>query len=133
MPAYEYRERLRIKRRDRRYSYAEEKRKKDEKPRINCWGYTGDSCYYAPKSAFCATKNPVQEFKHMVDSFHQAVLECLMEFYFEEDMPPCRNAGDHKILEKGIPYRRFPSYGQRNLSGAFYERSLSVRNKAVFP
>ena len=88
MPAYEYRERLRIKKRDRLYSYTEEKRKKEEKPRINCWGYTGDACYYAPKSAFCATKNPVQEFKHMVDALHQGDLECLMEFYFEEDMPP---------------------------------------------
>ena len=88
MPAYEYRERMRIKRRDHLYGYTEEKRKKEENPRINCWGYTGDACYYAPKSAFCATKNPVQEFKHMVDAFHQNGLECLMEFYFEEETSP---------------------------------------------
>ena len=88
MPAYEYRERERIKRRNHLYGYIEENRKDQEKIRINCWGYTGDACYYAPKAAFCATKHPMQEFKHMVDTLHQGGLECLMEFYFNGDTSP---------------------------------------------
>ena len=102
MPAYEYREQLRIRRRDRLYSYTEEKRKEDEKPRINCWGYTGDACYMR-LSPLSAPQKSCPGVKHMVDSFHQSGLECLMSFILKR-ICLRQNAGDHKILEKSIPY-----------------------------
>lgn len=87
MPAYEYQEIVRIKRRKGTYPY-EENSMPEEKVRVNCWGYTGDACYFAPKSSFCATKSPMQEFRHMVNTFHNAGMECLMEFYFDAGMAP---------------------------------------------
>ena len=81
----------------------------------------------------CATRNPVQEFKHMVDAFHQNGLECLMEFYFEEETSPSEALEIFKILEERISYRWLPSYGKRNLPGSLYERRLSLRNKTFLP
>lgn len=85
MPAYEFREIMRIKVRGNRYQDTD---RQEQEPRINCWGYTGDACYFAPKAGFCASDNPEKEFQHMVNALHEAGLECLMEFYFDGSTSP---------------------------------------------
>lgn len=87
MPAYEYRERMGLQTRSKKYSCAP-KQEKEDVWRVNCWGYTGEACYFAPKAAFSATASPVKEFKHLVNALHSANLECLMEFYFEKETAP---------------------------------------------
>ena len=87
MPAYDYREIERKRSAGRRpepaYAY-----KESAPGKINCWGYTGEACYFAPKASFCATDRPVREFSHLVDTLHQAGMECLMEFYFDGSVSP---------------------------------------------
>lgn len=87
MPAYDYRETERERSAGRRpepaYAY-----KESAPGKLNCWGYTGEACYFAPKASFCATDRPVREFSHLVDVFHQAGMECLMEFYFDGSVSP---------------------------------------------
>lgn len=84
MPAYEYRERLRLQIKGSPYKELQD----EGQGRVNCWGYTGEACYFAPKAAFSASANPVKEFKHLVNALHGAGLECLMEFYFGRELPP---------------------------------------------
>lgn len=84
MPAYEYCERMGLQTRSGKRPYTE----KPETWRINCWGYTGKACYFAPKAAFAASNSPVKEFKHLVNALHSFGLECLMEFYFEKETAP---------------------------------------------
>ena len=50
--------------------------------KVNCWGYTDKAFYFAPKASYCATGRPAREFMEMVRAFHQAGIECIMEFYF---------------------------------------------------
>lgn len=59
-------------------------RRDPKTPAMNYWGY-GPALYFAPKSSFSATQNPVMEFAHMVDSLHKANIECILEFYFAPD------------------------------------------------
>lgn len=89
MPAYEYQEIVKSKTRQGKYPQAEEERR-EEKTKINVWGYTGEAFYYVPKAGFSGTQNPVQEFCHMVNALHEAGLECLMEFYFDHTMEPAK-------------------------------------------
>ncbi len=50
----------------------------------NYWGYkTG--FYFAPKTKYAATDNPVLEFKAMVKAFHEQKMEVILEFYFSEE------------------------------------------------
>lgn len=86
MPAYEYREIKKLSVRGKVGKYPLEKSMADK--RVNCWGYTEDACYFAPKAAFCATQNPAKEFAEMVNAFHKAGMECLMEFYFGKHIAP---------------------------------------------
>lgn len=54
---------------------------------MNYWGYTKDAYYLAPKSAYA--KNPlhvVQEYKQMIELFHQNQMEIIMEFYFDANV-----------------------------------------------
>lgn len=77
MPAYEYREC------SKEVKEPEHFGERKKKVRVNCWGYTGEANYFAPKASFCSTDYPYQEFCKMVDSLHGAGIECLMEFYFD--------------------------------------------------
>lgn len=95
MPAYEYSELQRPRKRGRVGDYAVEEAAIDS--RVNCWGYTEDACYFAPKAAFCATENPAREFADMVNAFHEAGMECMMEFYF----------GKHTALSKMLDILRY--------------------------
>ena len=87
MPAYEFRE---FSRKIRKPEYFGDRKMRS---RINCWGYTGEANYFAPKASFCSTDYPYQEFCHMVDSLHRAGIECLMEFYFDGSI------GSSQIIE----------------------------------
>lgn len=57
--------------------------------KVNFWGYTS-AFYYAPKRAYCATKEPENEFRDFIKSLHRAGMECIMEMYFP--------AGTHQVL-----------------------------------
>ncbi|QJU17630.1 glycogen operon protein GlgX [Blautia pseudococcoides] len=87
MPAYDYRETIGERSSGRRgkpsLAY-----QSSEPTKVNCWGYTGEANYFAPKASFCATDRPVREFSHLVDSLHKAGMECLMEFYFDGSVSP---------------------------------------------
>lgn len=52
--------------------------------RGNYWGY-GPALYFAPKASYTAGEDPQAEFARLVDTLHEKGLECLMEFYFEEE------------------------------------------------
>lgn len=95
MPAYEYREIQKPRIRGKAGEHPAEEAAADK--RVNCWGYTEDACYFAPKAAFCATQNPAKEFADMVNAFHEAGLECMMEFYF----------GKHTALIKMLDVLRY--------------------------
>ena len=84
MPAYEYQEI--VKPNTRTGKYPEDLADTVQENRVNCWGYTKDAFYFVPKAGFCATKNPAEEFSHMVNELHNAGLECLMELYFDSSM-----------------------------------------------
>ena len=48
--------------------------------RVNYWGYGGAGvCWFAPKRAYCATEDPVREFRTMVRALHEAGIEVIME------------------------------------------------------
>lgn len=95
MPAYEYREIQKPRIRGKAGEHPAEEAAADK--RVNCWGYTEDACYFAPKAAFCATQNSAKEFADMVNAFHEAGLECMMEFYF----------GKHTALTKMLDVLRY--------------------------
>ena len=52
--------------------------------KLNYWGYGAENTYYfSPKTAYAADKrNPVNEFKSFVKSFHKEGIEVLMDIYF---------------------------------------------------
>lgn len=54
---------------------------------VNYWGYTR-GFYFAPKSSYCATKNPENEFRDMVKAFHKAGIACIMEMFFPKEVAP---------------------------------------------
>lgn len=74
-----------------------------ENRRVNYWGYTG-GYYFVPKAAYCATKNPQGEFLELVEAFHEAGLECYMDFFFpgEADMLLIRQVLYHWKREYGV-------------------------------
>ncbi len=75
LPAYEFQEAM-------KYSAIGAESRQEWK--LNYWGFTGDCCYYAPKSAYCAGKFPDLEFKSMVKAFHENGMEVAMEFCFPD-------------------------------------------------
>ena len=79
MPAYEYRERLRLQIKGSPYKELQD----EGQGRVNCWGYTGEACYFAPKAAFSASANPVKEFKHVVMPFTGQGWNVLWNFILE--------------------------------------------------
>lgn len=53
--------------------------------RLNYWGYV-EGFYYAPKSAYAATEDPVVEFKELVKELHRNGMELIMQFYFPQEV-----------------------------------------------
>ena len=60
--------------------------------KVNYWGYK-EGFYFAPKSSYCATQNPVKEFRDFVHTLHQNGIEVVMQFYFPDKVK------QHKIYE----------------------------------
>lgn len=86
MPAYEFLELEREKTGSRSMAeavshYMDKLPEKEEKPRINYWGFK-KGYYFAPKASYCATQNPAAEFKSMVKALHENGLEVILQFYF---------------------------------------------------
>lgn len=51
--------------------------------KVNYWGYTEKSNYFAPKTSYCQDKeNPCREVKEMIQKLHESDIEVYMEFYF---------------------------------------------------
>ena len=53
----------------------------------NYWGYAPVNYYFAPKASY-AVKDPVAECHQMIDSLHEAGMECIMEIYFPKGTNP---------------------------------------------
>ncbi len=51
---------------------------------VNYWGYAS-GFYFSPKSAYCSTREPEQEFRYMIRELHKNGIACIMEFYFPEE------------------------------------------------
>lgn len=82
MPAYEFQEYPPRPEKTTRYQMASPAAEK-----LNFWGYApGD--YFAPKTSYCAGKDPGQEIRDLVDALHEAGMECLMDFYFPGEIRP---------------------------------------------
>ncbi|MBR4412328.1 MAG: hypothetical protein IKS60_01830 [Lachnospiraceae bacterium] len=60
--------------------------------KVNYWGYK-EGFYFAPKASYCATANPVKEFKEFVYELHKNGIEVVMQFYFPDKVK------QHKIYE----------------------------------
>lgn len=75
MPAYEFDEMI-----EEESAFLQEGETK-----INYWGYT-PGYYFAPKSAYCAAKDPDIEVKDMVKALHQQGIEVILQFYFPESI-----------------------------------------------
>lgn len=56
------------------------------KLRKNYWGYA-EGLYFVPKTSYCATSYPAKEFAEMVDAIHRKEMECILEFFFPENIP----------------------------------------------
>lgn len=82
MPAYEFQEIMLPPEMPLAYAYKAKKRFP-----LNFWGYT-QGYYFAPKSAYSHSVDPIQEFRGLVRALHEAGIECIMEFYFPKDCDP---------------------------------------------
>lgn len=93
MPCYEFNEIVETKATPFGYSGYKEflrQEKLDLKPdyKVNYWGYTRDACYYAPKTSYAATKNPINELKELIRTCHKENIEVYMEFFFHDQINP---------------------------------------------
>ena len=60
--------------------------------KVNYWGYK-EGFYFAPKASYCATNEPVKEFKEFVKTLHKNGIEVVLQFYFSDIVK------QHKIYE----------------------------------
>ncbi|HCL03683.1 MAG TPA: hypothetical protein DHW61_14980 [Lachnoclostridium phytofermentans] len=55
--------------------------------KLNFWGYTTDSFYFAPKSSYASSPNDASmEFKEMVEKLHENGIEVLLDMNFPREM-----------------------------------------------
>ena len=80
MPMYEWDDEIKVQ----SLMMAHTVRNRPEMPR-NYWGYAVNNYYFAPKQAFSHAEDSVNEVKTMVRSFHEAGIECIMEFYVPKE------------------------------------------------
>ena len=52
--------------------------------RRNYWGYAENNFYFAPNASYCATDDPVTEFRNMLRAFHRAGIACILEFHIPD-------------------------------------------------
>ncbi|HKM03654.1 MAG TPA: alpha-amylase family glycosyl hydrolase [Lachnospiraceae bacterium] len=58
----------------------------EKKPtKINYWGFK-NAFYFAPKSSYCATDDPITEMKEMIGQLHENGIEVIMQFYFPDEV-----------------------------------------------
>lgn len=57
----------------------------DNDSKINYWGYKR-GFYFAPKSSYAYSNDPVNEFKYMVKSLHENNIEVIMQLYFPAEV-----------------------------------------------
>ena len=81
MPAYEFEEVDRPTKKEGLVS------RKSELSRVNFWGYT-KGFYFAPKGSYCSGNDREKEVKDFVKALHAAGIECIMEFFFPEEVSP---------------------------------------------
>ncbi len=62
-------------------------RMRQEWGRLNFWGYTA-GYYFAPKSSYASSANPILEFQRLVRSLHDTGIELIMEFFFPKEVNP---------------------------------------------
>lgn len=82
-PAYEFMEIPLKEQRPRKVPYVADGEIVDApcKERLNYWGYKR-GYYYAPKSAYAASEDPVTEYRELVKALHANGMELVMQFYF---------------------------------------------------
>jgi len=57
--------------------------------KINFWGYTSGGYYFAPKTSYAYDGNKAsEEFKKMVDRFHEAGIDVYLEMMFDGSLSP---------------------------------------------
>ena len=88
MPVYEWDETLRVR------PYTQETTEDKESgtvkavPLKNYWGYAEKNYYFSPKALFAATEDSSKELQQMVQAFHEAGMEVIMEIYFPAKTDP---------------------------------------------
>lgn len=53
-------------------------------PKLNYWGFK-KAFYFAPKTSYSFSKDPVWEFKQMIKKLHENNIEVIMQFYFPDE------------------------------------------------
>ncbi len=66
---------------------APEKSALQKRNRVNYWGFTGGN-YLTPKNSYSADGNGPRSFLAMVEAFHEAGMEVIVDFYFEPHTDP---------------------------------------------
>lgn len=67
----------------------DEQKQNQDSYKINFWGYTTDSYYFAPKSSYASEPQQcIIEFKEMVKQLHKVGIEVLIEMHFSQDLSP---------------------------------------------
>lgn len=87
-PIYEFEECMRL-REARTVSDVATQKAKEEKCRLNYWGYL-PGYYFAPKNAYSYGEDAVTELKTLVRQLHKNNIEVILQFYFEPSMQTVR-------------------------------------------
>ena len=57
--------------------------------KVNFWGYTSGAYYFAPKTSYAYNKkNTCEEFRSMVEKFHEAGIDVYLEMMFDGSLSP---------------------------------------------
>ncbi len=60
----------------------------DAGKKVNYWGYTSDSFYFAPKASYgTGERSPVHEFRQMIKTLHQNGFQVFLDMHFEGKTP----------------------------------------------
>ncbi|MBQ0058948.1 MAG: hypothetical protein KBS83_03150 [Lachnospiraceae bacterium] len=54
----------------------------------NYWGYSAKNAFLSPNCRYCASSDPVSEFKHLVKAMHDRNLACYLEFFLPYGTDP---------------------------------------------
>ena len=99
--------------------------------RENYWGYT-NGLYFAPRRYYCATDQPAKEFAGLVDALHEAGIECLLEFYFDRELPVSVILDVLHYWRLNFQVDGFHLMGQGNWMQAVSEDPLLKKSKLIY-